>query len=204
MGGFGSGRKAQRDCTGDYLALDVGALAGAGVLNGPARGLAWEWKRNAEVIAWVRMVGGADSIVLDYKTRRSGGEWEPMRYPVRIEWTACNYGGRRPWFLCPAAGCGRRVAKLYAGRLFACRQCYRLAYPCQREPADERAVRRADAIRERLRWVPGFLNGSGGKPKGMHWRTFYRLRTEHDMHADACVLGAAARLGFSVRDVLGD
>ncbi len=24
-------------------------------------------------------------------------------------------------------------------------------------------------------WEPGILNGHGGKPKGMHWRTYERL-----------------------------
>jgi Transposase DDE domain len=32
-----------------------------------------------------------------------------------LEWTPCNYGGARPWFLCPMDGCRRRVAVLYAG-----------------------------------------------------------------------------------------
>ena len=97
-----------------------------------------------------------------------------------LDWTPCNLGGQRPWFRCPARGCGRRVAILYGGAIFACRHCYRLAYPSQRETADDRAARRADSIRERLGWEPGILNGPGLKPKGMHWRTFKRLKAEHD------------------------
>ena len=38
-------------------------------------------------------------------------------------------------FICPAAGCGRRVAILYRGGIFACRHCYRLAYASSREDA---------------------------------------------------------------------
>ena len=40
-------------------------------------------------------------------------EWE--RYPVFLDTTLCHIGGERHWFLCPARGCGRRVAILYGG-----------------------------------------------------------------------------------------
>jgi hypothetical protein len=50
-----------------------------------------------------------------------------MEYPVRLEWTGCNLGGRRAWFLCPAQGYGRRVAILFRGSIFACRHCHKTA-----------------------------------------------------------------------------
>ena len=96
--------------------------------------------------------------------------------------TPCNYGGSRAWFRCPAVDCGRRVAILYGGTIFACRHCYRLAYSSQRENLDDRATRRADKIRDRLEWEPGILNGHGIKPKGMHSRTYQRLIIKHDAH----------------------
>ena len=56
-----------------------------------------------------------------------------MQQRVAISWTPCRFGGERPWFICSVCAngtyCGRQVTKLYdAGRLFACRHCYRLAY----------------------------------------------------------------------------
>jgi hypothetical protein len=27
-----------------------------------------------------------------------------QKYPVQLEWTACNYGGSRVWFRCPTKG----------------------------------------------------------------------------------------------------
>lgn len=51
------------------------------------------------------------------------------------------------------------MAVLHGGRIFACRHCNRAAYRCQREPDDDRASRRAETIRRRLGWEPGFLNG---------------------------------------------
>ena len=88
--------------------------------------------------------------------------------------------------------CTRRrvqVAILYGGGIFACRHCYRLAYASQREGADDRALRRADTIRRRLGWKPGILNGLGDKPKGMHWRTFERLTSDHEAFAERSLAG---------------
>ena len=56
----------------------------------------------------------------------------------------------RVWFRCPARGCGRRVAVLYSGGIFACRLCYQLVYETQRELPHYRALRRAQAIRMKL------------------------------------------------------
>lgn len=51
--------------------------------------------------------------------------------------------------------------------------------PCWLTPSN-RATRRADRLRERLGWEPGILNGTGDKPKGMHWRTSERLKASHN------------------------
>jgi hypothetical protein len=126
-----------------------------------------------------------DHVVLHYRNRsphHEGGEWEPMNYPVLLDWTSCGFGGWRVWWRCPALGCGRRVALLYGGRVFACRRCNQLAYRSQRERSDDRAARKADKIRRRLGWQPGILNGKGHKPKGMHWHTFDRLEMAHDTY----------------------
>ena len=179
MGGFGSGRRGGKDCTEDMRALDVRKLQRQKLLT-PGGSLTWRWSRNGETTATINLVVSADCVTLDYRQRQHGGAWQAMNYPVRLAWTACNFGGRRAWWLCPAAGCGRRVAMLYGGAVFACRHCHRLAYRCQRETHDDRATRRADGLRDRLGWEPGILNGEGGKPKGMHWCTFWRLKREHD------------------------
>jgi hypothetical protein len=99
---------------------------------------------------------------------------------VPLSWTACNFGGERPWFVCPGAGCGRRVAILYGpGRYFLCRHCYDLVYESQRENAIYRALRRAQAIRERLGGSANMTKPFPEKPKGMHWQTCERLWWEH-------------------------
>jgi len=55
----------------------------------------------------------------------------------------CNLGGHRPWFLCPLKTCGRRVAILYDGPVFACRHSFELVYKSQRETVVDKAIRRA-------------------------------------------------------------
>jgi hypothetical protein len=59
----------------------------------------------------------------------------------------------------------------------------------------DRAARRADKIRDRLGWHPGSLNSEGGKPKGMHWRTFERLCAEHDRHSQVSFHHMLRRFG---------
>jgi hypothetical protein len=195
MGGFGSGRHGGNDCTDDMRALDVRKLQRQRLLT-PGNSLSWAWTRNGETTATINLVMGADRVTLDYRQRECGGDWRPMNYPVRLAWTGCNFGGRRVWWLCPAAGCGRRVAVLFGGAVFACRHCHRLAYRSQREADHDRASRRADKLRDRLGWEPGILNGSGIKPKGMHWRTFERLQAEHDAHVAQSLAGIVAKLGM--------
>jgi hypothetical protein len=94
-------------------------------------------------------------------------------------------------------GCGRRVALLYgAGKCFACRRCYRLAYPNSRERTGGRPTTQADRIRERLGWKPGILNGEGDKPKWMRWLTFERLTAEHDELIDRSLLTIMLKFGI--------
>lgn len=113
---------------------------------------------------------------------RQGAEIE---YLIPMLRTACHMNGSRPWFGCPV--CGRRVAILYSilACKFACRTCFKLAYPSQSEGAENRAIRRYNTIRRRLGWKPGFLNGDGRKPTGMHWRNFELLKAEHDAFVNA-------------------
>ena len=80
--------------------------------------------------------------------------------------------------------------------IFACRHCRQLAYASSREDAGGRATRRADRLRARLGWEPGILNGEGGKPKWMRWRTFERLATEHDHFVGESLAVMALRFGI--------
>ena len=178
MGGPGSGnrwRYGAKSTTDDYRTLDVRRWAREGVLR-PGYWGGWQWTRDGETVASIQMRPEQDRVILIYRHRSGDVEWKDEQYPVRIVRTPCNLGGSRAWFICPAVGCGRRVAVLYGGGIFACRHCYRLAYASSREDAGDRATRRADRLRARLAWEPGILNGGGEKPKWMRWRTFKMIR----------------------------
>lgn len=199
MGGFGSGRQGGKDTTGGYRTLDVRWLQRKEMLK-PGLSYDLTWSRRGEPWGNIQARAGESFVTLIYRHQKDGGEWHAKEYPVSLDWTPCNYGGRRAWFICPAAGCGRRVALLYLGGagIFACRHCYRLAYPCERETDDDRAARRADRIRARLGWDAGILNPKGWKPKGMHWRTFERLEARHDAFVDSALAGMAQRLKLKI------
>ena len=197
MGGIGSGRRSQigKDTTSDLRSLDVRRLQRDELL-APERTFGWNWTRDGETVASIQLRTETNRVMLRYRHKSGGSDWQQMDYPVRLDWTECTLGGRRPWFLCPARGCAQRVALLYIGRagIFACRHCYKLAYACQRESRDDRATRRADRIRDRLGWEPGILNGEGGKPRGMHWRTFERLTAVHHAFVQVSLAEMMARI----------
>jgi len=198
MGGMGSGRHwhgGAKDTTDDYRSIDVRRWQRDDLL-APHQAFGWQWSRHGEVMASIRVRTEPGRVILTCCHRSGGEDWNDKSYPVYLDWTACGLGGQRPWFLCPARGCGRRVAILYGGSVFACRHCYRLAYPSQREPYDDRAARRADRIRAKLGWEPGILNGNGCKPKGMHWKTFERLIAQHDAFVQISLARVAARLNL--------
>ncbi len=183
MGGMGSGRYwhwSSKETTEQYLSLDVRKLAKTGVLE-PGRVSGWAWHRDVEKVAEIHIRADARQIRLIYKCRSHGEDWEEMYYPVSLLSQPCNFGGHRQWFACPAQGCGKRVALLYAGRVFACRHCFQLAYECQREAPYQRSFRKAEKIRDRLGWERGLNAFPGEKPKGMHRRTYDRLVS--DMYA---------------------
>ncbi len=116
---------------------------------------------------------------------------KPVEHNVQLMQTACNYGGVRHWFRCEY--CRGRVGVLYlSGGQCACRKCFKLAYKSERENSTYRLYRKADKIRNRLGWGAGIALPDGVKPKGMHWKTFDRLKAKHDATAQR-VFGATAQ-----------
>lgn len=172
----GSGRAT----TSGYLFLDVRYLQRKGYLrHGSSSSQSWTCR--GEPSGSINLRASVGHVTLSYRTRdHRSEEWEQKEYPVLLEWTRCNYGGERPWFRCPVARCGRRVAILYGGSVFACRRCHNLAYESQSETRHGRMLSKAQAIRVKLGGEPGFANDFPAKPKGMHWRTYYQLRQKSE------------------------
>lgn len=200
MGGIGSGRGMQpgaKPSTDDFLHLDIRHCARRAMLR-PGQNTHWRWKRDGKELASIYVTVETDRIVLNYRHCSDEGSWKTESYPVRIVRTDCHFGGSRPWFLCPTSGCGRRVAVLYGHEVFACRECYQLAYSTSREDAGARAARRAEKIRVRLGWDSDDLEWLSNKPKWMRWATFERLKYEHQfalMQSFAVLAEKIARRG---------
>lgn len=175
MGGAGSGRRwDSKETTSKYLRLDVRRLQREGFL-APGRRFSWLWMRENQEVASINVSSEQDRVILSYRHRANPEEnWRTEEYPVSLEWTRCHYGGRRIWFLCPR-GCGRRVAILHGGDIFACRHCHRLAYESQQSGDYRRALSQAQAIRTKLGGPANITLPFPAKPKGMHWRTYQRL-----------------------------
>lgn len=111
-----------------------------------------------------------------------------------IAWTNCNYGGQRPWFVCPR--CQNRAGRLFQRILFPqlspfhelnsipfqCRKCLNLTYGSSNSSGNrfkEHSCRIA-RIRKKLKatcWNPR-TDEIPAKPKYMRWRVYYGLIDE--------------------------
>jgi hypothetical protein len=143
--------------TEDFRQIDVRRWQRDGLLRS-GTSFTWQWSSDGVIRAWINVAAAHHGVVLSYRYRRGPGEWQNASYFVRLVRTACHLGGSRPWFVCPAPNCGRRVAILYEGARFLCRRCTGLAYACTRETHADRAMRRTEKIRDRLGWQPGILS----------------------------------------------
>lgn len=114
-----------------------------------------------------------DSLPVSYSYRGKS-----YRYAIQLTKTACNYGNYRHWWLCP--NCSKRVAVLYCAGAYVCRHCINAPYGSQLQQPIDRLFSRANELRARLGWQGGIAYGNQGRPKGMHFKTYYKLVTEHD------------------------
>ncbi len=92
----------------------------------------------------------------------------------RTTTTDCHLGGQRQWFMCPE--CGRRCAILYPVR---CRKCVGAHYRTEHASVEQRKIIKALRQRAALgQKTGGLLASFPSKPKGMHQRTYDRLRRD--------------------------
>ena len=121
----GAGRPGWKRKAEQSLAFDVRQVARKGLLRPGA--FAWQWTSNyGEKVGsvGVRVVDDAQRMILTYQWTPHGNEPRTVECSFLINCTPCNYGGSRPWLLCPS--CGRRCAVVYFGApggRYACRRC---------------------------------------------------------------------------------
>ena len=194
MGGFGSGRReyATTPTVEECRAMDTDKLKDLTEHPNAAGQIYWGDPDNDDTsyLAWrtegVRELDGeerADRVRFRYTTTHYPSEESTtVEYVVRFNYTEPNFGGVRPWFMCPE--CGTRRRKLYlpprrnADR-FLCRECYDLGYRSSRTSGDEleraeqryrKAFAKADA--EDRRPHPNNPPYTPDRPKGTHRDTF--------------------------------
>ncbi len=198
MGGPGSGRLFHFDrqlSLDECLWIDVCDWKRSGLLV-PGLGFCWSWSCGGEPGSQIYVCAGHEHVRLSYRVRGPGEDWRDVSSIISLASTPCHFGGQRVWFSCP--WCGRRAQKLYMrAAYFRCRSCSGLPYASQQETPLDRGLRKSRKLRRKLGDNGGLGDPILRKPKGMHWRTFDRLRNQIDAHeqvAEAYFIEGAMRL----------
>lgn len=158
--------------TGELLSIDINRI---GIKKDAKFKGEISWKNGSKIGL---LKGSEDEVVFYYDTT-SNGNSKSYEYEVGIDYTPCNYGNERPWFICPH--CGKRVGKLYLKYgYFRCRSCQDLNYSIQQEDKWDRMMESVDhqiyKVQEKLKTKKSIDNiYCIEKPKGMHWRTYTKL-----------------------------
>jgi hypothetical protein len=160
---YGAGRPASHLKAEYCKQLDIRRWQREGVLKAGRAG-SWRWtsRETGEQTGAIGYRAEDDCIRLDYSI-----DGKPSGQTVRLNHSACTYGGTRPWFICPIRGEPVAILYLRAGR-FACRRCQRLAYASQSEDTLGRMWRKQSKAEAKL-------GENWQRPKGMHKATRERL-----------------------------
>lgn len=179
MGGSGSGNRwrwGSRDTCESYTRIELPSLRKRGMLR-PGYCGSLSWNRGGEPAGDIRFRMHESGMELIYKYRSAGeDEWRDVNEFVPFAFTDQHLGGRRRWFQCKS--CRRLCAVLYGGTHYRCRKCWNLAYQTQNEDPASRAIMKAGKLRKRLGGSECTEDPFPDKPKGMHWRTYERLRSK--------------------------
>jgi len=178
MGGPGSGSRYRLDrktTLEDVKHIDVRALQKSKLLKLGMTG-SFQWTRKELPPIRIQFSYQQDYLKLSYR-HKADDDWQLYEGFIRFDRTPCNYGGERLWFLCPC--CSRRVALVYFYRAsIQCRHCHNLPYLSQQEGRINRAISRKHKLGART--FEHYDHGEGwGKPKGIHWKTFNRLKERY-------------------------
>lgn len=175
MGGYGSGRWSRSNSKSTVFEtkrIDIRYMKRKGLLKPNTKG-SFNWDRGGKSIGSISFECYQEYLLLKFRFRRNGDDWQSEEQRVCFDRTSCHYGGQRLWFSCPE--CSRRVAILCSdGPLFLCRHCYQLPYASQNESTIDRLISQRHMLGERI--FVHYNHGEGwGKKKGMHQKTFDRL-----------------------------
>lgn len=190
MGGLGSGHpmwKGKKSTVEACKELDIGSWQRKGYFDNAPVSLTFSWNRGDRSLGSIGVaVLNRNSIRLHYDSwigdNRSNAK--SLDYPIPVSWTECNFGGKRPWFICPGMvngqACRRRVAKLYLdGSYFLCRHCHDLTYETRQTGKQDQALKKCQKIREQLGGSANMTTPFPPRPKGMHFKTYFKIQHEY-------------------------
>ena len=186
MGGYGSGRwHGHRATVRGCLWFDVRDLQRRGMFCGNACTGDYTWNRDGEATGSMKLAVDQDArhMTVTYSHRKGdSGPWQHARHEVRVDLTACGYGGRRRWFACPRCG-DRRAVLVVAGEMIGCRRCLRLTYGTQYEQKRSRALYRMQEMEKKYPSSDPYVGIA--KPPGMWRSTWDRILDRWERLAEA-------------------
>jgi hypothetical protein len=186
------GHNRFNDSVNDYKTIDILAFQREGKLTEGGSGYytsTWRSSRTGENLGSILVFTTPISIRFVYTTTDTKtGYKQNHDYCVLVEWTLCNYGGKRAWFVC--SKCSKRVRKLYLkSGCFHCRNCQKLNYYSQQQSKGDQLM---SGIREKIYYIQKQLKENRldhniawiPRPKGMHKQRYYRFTEK--MHELQC------------------
>lgn len=183
LGGFGSGkydRYGRKRACEEVKSIDIRQLKRKRCLDQEGYTyLSWTFGGKPSGNISMKMLGDRLNFLYSTINNRSGKKQE-LNYWINLDYTFCNYGGKRVWFLCPI--CYRRRALLYCDQdgYFKCRKCANLNYRSSQKEKDViyRIDNKIESIRKKL-GIPecNILDvlERAEKPKYMHHDTYIGL-----------------------------
>ncbi len=196
MGGRGSGswsRYGSKECLEQALKIDIRYLRRSGMLIPGYHVLTWS---RGDDFAYSRasLIVYKNEMVIEYIwSDPETGITRSTNKLIRLSETPCPYGSSRKWLICPR--CQHRMMVLVISPpVVGCRHCLDLVYTSQREDFSYRGLRKMNKIASGLD-RDEFFGEMLLKPKGMHWRTYYRLVEEYDEADRRILFGMVGKFG---------
>lgn len=193
MGGYGSGVGIRPNASRtkafieQYRALDAKEFPSKFMQTIPDQG----WQAN--------VFGIPLRVLKDRLEIHQGYDEAHSYFKILFSFTRGNYGNSRYWLTCPNPVCQKRCRKLFLVKdvhgvpIFICRHCLNLAHKSQNKSFLDRLI---DKKWKLIRRLGGQSSDMINKPKGMHWKTFERLKKEIENLDHQITYGIASRFGM--------
>lgn len=167
-----------------------------------------QWKQQSSGSLRLQVIAQAqgDTVTIVSACLDRDKDPQAVTVTVTISWSDCHFGGRRPWFICPAwndVPCEKRVTTLYLSEhgFFRCRHCAALGYKSDHAEPRERVLHQAQKIQRRLGGSGSIVDPFPSRPKGMHYDIWHssawKVNNLIDKYARLTMLDGGVLAGLS-------